>query len=104
MEILYRTKKLEKILQDKRLIQREYGADKLKKIVLRLEQLSNANTLQDIEVIKNAKLHPLHDDYKGFFAVKINKNYRLIFEPMDGENMISSTITIVKIEKIEDYH
>ncbi|MCK4519194.1 MAG: type II toxin-antitoxin system RelE/ParE family toxin [Candidatus Omnitrophica bacterium] len=104
MKILYKSKKLEKILQNKHLIQKTYGSDKLSRIVLRFEQLSNAESLQDIASLKNADLHPLYGNYKDHFAVKITGNYRLIFKPMTGENNLLSSITIIKIEKIEDYH
>ncbi len=104
MDISYKSRKLEKILQDEELIKKNYGAETLKRIVTRLDQLFSAETLQDIAANRGAGLHPLRGNYKGFFSVDITGNVRLIFEPMDGDGLMPSTITAIKIEDIGDPH
>ena len=104
MDISYKSNKLRKSLENEKSIKKKYGAEKLKRIVMRLEQLSNAETLQDIAANKSAKLHSLEDEYKGCFAVSITGSWRLIFKPLDGEDMEPSTVTAIRIEAVKDYH
>jgi len=51
----------------------------LMKIRLILSTLDAAGCLADVNK-PGFGLHPLTGNYKGFYAVKVNKNYRIIFQ------------------------
>lgn len=54
--------------------------DKIRDILTRLEF---AVTLDDVNV-PGSRLHPLTGDMKGFWSVKVDKNYRVIFRFESG--------------------
>lgn len=50
----------------------------------RLDQLNAASVLSDMSVPRGNDLHALDGDLAGFHAVKVNKQYRLVFKFTDG--------------------
>ena len=62
-------------------------ADQVSRIERMLEVIDSAGRVpQDFEAFKNWNTHKLAGDYKEFWSVKINKNYRLIFR-FDGQHV-----------------
>ena len=55
------------------------------KLSLILSLLDIAKSADDMNV-PGFGLHPLKGDLRGYFSVKVNGNWRLIFKP-NGENM-----------------
>lgn len=110
MVIHYRTRKLEKELTNPRELSKSYG-QLAKKISLRLSELRAADTLAIMATLPQARCHELTGDREGQFAVDVSGNYRLIFEPdhdpvpVKGDGGIDWTsITIISIQEIDDYH
>lgn len=68
----------------------------LKKIRQILGVLHAAQNLQDVNV-PGYDLHPLKGDLKGFWAVKVSGNYRIIFK------FIESKIEVIDVDYL-DYH
>ena len=60
----------------------------------RLAALDTAQSIDDMD-ISGYRLHPLKGKLKGRWAIKVNKNWRLTFELIDGD---------VYILDYEDYH
>jgi proteic killer suppression protein len=60
-------------------------ATQIMKIRLILSLLDNAVNVQDIN-FPGSDLHPLKGDLAGFWSVKVNGNYRLIFR-FENENV-----------------
>ena len=58
-------------------------ADQVFKIKLILDYLDAAEIIDDIN-FPGANLHPLKGDLKGFWAVTVKSNWRIIFEFKDG--------------------
>lgn len=52
-----------------------HHVEKIRRILYRLDE---AITIEDMNVIGWA-LHPLMGNYKGFWSVKVNGNWRIIF-------------------------
>lgn len=112
MNITYRTKKLKKQAEDLKELAKAYGAN-AKKIKMRLEDLKAAANLEVIGKIPGARCHQLKGkNYKGYLAVDITGNNRLIFEPnhdpiptkVDG-GLDWSQVTDITIEEFcYDYH
>lgn len=47
--------------------------------------------------------HKLTGDKKGMWAIRLSGNWRMILQPLDGEEA-PSTVTKVRVIDIEDYH
>ena len=55
-------------------------ADQLLRIERMLEAIDSAIVVpNDFEAFRNWNIHKLSGDYKEFWSIKVNKNYRLIF-------------------------
>jgi len=109
MEILFRTKKLAKILNNDRLLSKHYG-HLATKIKIRLDDMAAADNLEVVMSLPG-RHHPLKGDRKGQFACDLIHPYRLVYEPandplpVDETNaLIYNKVTIVAIINIEDYH
>ena len=112
MNITYRTKKLKKQAEDLRELAKAYGAN-AKQIKMRLEDLKAASNLEVIGKIPGARCHQLTGkNYKGYLAINITGNRRLIFEPNHDPIPIKedggldwSQVTDITIEELcYDYH
>jgi len=62
---------------------------------LRLRQLHAADLLADLRIPPSNRLETLAGDLKGFWSMRINQQWRLIFRWNDGK---------VSAVKITDYH
>jgi len=80
MEISYKRNKLEKQLTDPKTLSKTFGI-MAKKVNQRMKDLSSAETLADMRQIPAARCHELKGDKKGWLAVDVSGNYRLVFEP-----------------------
>ena len=109
MKINFKTRKLEKQLTDPKTILKKFGT-MARKVTQRMDDL-RAETLEVIKSIPMTKCHELKNDRKGQLAISISKNYRIIFEPNhnplpenDDGGLDWTTITIIKIIEVTDYH
>ena len=71
-------------------------AQYLRKVRQILSVLHAAQTLRDIN-LPGYDLHPLTGDLKGFWAVKVSANYRIIFQ------FVEAKIEVVDVD-YTDYH
>ena len=62
---------------------------------LRLRQLHAAEILEDLRIPPSNRLEALSGDLKGFWSIRINQQWRLVFRWNDGK---ASDV------KITDYH
>ena len=69
--------------------------DILERAFLRLRQLHAADLLADLRILPSNRLETLAGDLKGFWSMRINQQWRLIFRWNDGK---------VSAVKITDYH
>ena len=110
MEILFKTKKLQKEFNDERILLRVYG-ELASKIKLRMSVLRNANNLNDVPSKPPDRCHELTANRSGQFAVDLSGNYRLVFKPTenpppkqdDGGISREKVISITIIEVV-NYH
>jgi proteic killer suppression protein len=68
-------------LEDDRRGVRPEHADKLRRILARLHA---ARTVSDMD-LPGYRLHPLKGELKGFYAVTVQANWRVIFRFVDGD-------------------
>lgn len=68
-----------------------HHVEKIRRILYRLDE---AETIDDLNII-GWGLHPLSGDLKGFWSIKVNENYIIIFR---FENGIATDVDYI------DYH
>ncbi|MBO6622430.1 MAG: type II toxin-antitoxin system RelE/ParE family toxin [Balneola sp.] len=110
MDINFVDKKLEKYANDDRLMFRKLGTLRATKFKQRLNDLSNATTLEDVRDLPG-NYHELRENRKGEWACSLDNPYRLIFIPQEDPipededgNYIWDKITAITIIEIIDYH
>jgi len=110
MEITFSLRKMAKIVNDDRSLNKEYGKTRADKIKLRLSQLSSAESLEDVRNLAG-NYHELTGDRKGQWACSLDEPYRLIFVPHEdpipaNEHGQYKWVEIkgVEIKEIVNYH
>lgn len=110
MKISFGDRKLEKLANDYRKCQKEFGRIRAKLYNKRLLDLLNADTLEDVRNLPG-HYHELKEDRKGQWACDLDQPYRLVFEPHENPiptdksgKYIWLEIKGVEILKITDYH
>lgn len=107
MEYFAETRKLTKILNNPRLIQKYFGKDMTKKILARLDEFSAAKNLAQIPSDPPPRCHLLYGNLEGKYAVDVSGNYRMVFEGYDKDDKLcfnKEKIVTIQIIAIEDYH
>lgn len=107
MELRFKTKRLRKQCEEPSEAQKKYGSEIGNKLTQRVSELYAANALNDIAKIPAARLHKLEGARKKEYAIDLVHPFRLIILPVleedaDVENL--SSIRIVRIEEVTDYH
>ena len=110
MKLSFGDKKLEKLANDYKKCQKEFGQIRAKLYNKRLLDLQNADTLEDIRNLPG-HYHELIGDRKGKWGCDLDQPYRLIFEPHEHPIPTDKTgkyiwleIKGVEILEITDYH
>lgn len=104
MDVQFKNSKMQKMLEDDKLLTRKYGAQQAKEIIQRINEFTAAENLFDISKIPQARLHSLSNNLKGFWSVHIKHPYRMLIELLNGGSAELKTVTAIKIEDIQDYH
>ena len=110
MDISYANRRIEKICTDEKAARKELGTDGAKVLRKRLDQIREAENLEDVR-FQAGGWHELVGDRKGQLACSITKLKRLIFSPAndpiptkpDGGLDWSKVTAVVNIE-MDDYH
>jgi proteic killer suppression protein len=110
VNIVFTSRKLEKVFNSKKLLQKEYG-EQANKIMMRMSVLRAATCLADVPVQKPDRRHELTGNRKGTFAVNLKNPFRLVFEPADDTVLKKEAggidlekVTSIRILAVEDYH
>ena len=78
MELSFRNSKLAKVLNSERETLREYGQDNGRRIKLRLTNIRDAATLEELSRIPQTRVHQLIGNRNEQISVDIKHPYRLI--------------------------
>ena len=108
MEIIYDDNEVEKVFNDFEMMKRKKGAEITRKIKNRYDILVAAINFMEYLNITPGKPHALQQNRKGQYAVSVDKNKRLIIEPITDNNDLSPK-ALEKCEKVIkkgviDYH
>ena len=97
MELSYASRDLERICTDARRMQKSLGAERAKKLRLRLDDLRAAEKMDDLLQMAG-KWEELKADRAGQWSGRLTGNWRLIVQPEEGDE-----VTVLVVE-IVDYH
>jgi len=110
MKITFSNRRLEKLANDYRKCQKEFGSIRSKLFMRRLLDLQNAETLEDVRNLPG-NYHELAGNRKGQWACDLDQPYRLIFEPHENPvpedahgRYLWFEVRCVEIIGIVDYH
>lgn len=110
MKITFGSKKLEEQAIDEKKCQKKMGKERTKLFYKRLNDLSDAHTLDDVRNLPG-HYHELTGNRKGQWACNLDQPYRLIFKPLkdpiptnESGQYIWLEITGVEIIEVTNYH
>ena len=111
MIILFKNKKLERTLSDRKALVQHYGADQAKKIQQRLLELQAAENLHTLRSLPQVRAHELAGNRAGQISLDLKHPYRLLIVPAyddpprknDG-GLDCEKVTKIKIVEVEDTH
>ncbi|HEY9720887.1 MAG TPA: hypothetical protein V6D47_02675 [Oscillatoriaceae cyanobacterium] len=110
MDISFRNKKLQKLCNTQAQAFKDLGSDCGKRLLARMVQLKAVDTLADMEHLPG-RLHALHNDRAGQYAVDLKHPQRLILVPahdpvpvLEDGGVDLSAVTAIEIIEIVDYH
>ena len=89
---------VKKKFKDKKSIKKDYG-ELSGSIIFVLSVLIGADNLSQVPNVPPTRRHKLSN---GFWAVDLNRNWRLLIRPVDGNE--PDSITAIEIIDIVDYH
>lgn len=110
MDILFISKKVEKLCTDSKTMTRKTGPEASKRLRRRLDDLRAAPTLEVMRTLPG-RCHELKGDREGQLSVDLVHPNRLILEPANNPVPYKSdggldwaSVTVVRILGIEDTH
>ncbi len=98
MDIVYRTRRLERVCTDYSVAKKTYGERMAVMIHRRIDEMTAAVSIEEMVKTGIGRCHHLSNNRKGQYAVDLVHPYRLIIEESDG------MVHIAKIIEITDYH
>jgi len=111
MEILFKTRKLQKRMNSEAELVRKYGKENARIIMRRMMVLHAAECLADVSQRPPERCHPLSGNRKGQYAVDAKHPYRIIMEPannpiplLEDGSIDTRSVTSIMILEIKDYH
>lgn len=106
LQIETNDKKLQKKLCDIDKLKKTIGIDMTRVLKRRIDQLRAADNFKQFLDIGLGDPHPLVGNLDNYFGIKINKNYRLIVEPLsvglDDDSL--RKCKKVNLKGVADYH
>jgi proteic killer suppression protein len=78
VELSFRNSKLAKVLNSERELARNYGADNGRRIGVRLQNIRDAATLEELSKVPQTRVHELKADRNEQISVDAKHPYRLI--------------------------
>lgn len=98
MLIEYNSKSIEKVCTNASAAVKKHGQAMADKINQRIDEITAADSVEEMIQYKIGRCHPLQNNRKSQYAVDLVHPYRLVFEKKGNQ------INIVNIIEIVDYH
>jgi len=110
MDIIFKSKKLEKLFNTEVELQKKYGKNCARKIRSRLDDLHAAKTLENLRTLPG-RCHELNGNKSNQLSLDLEHPLRLIFEPSNQDiqrkedgGLDWSLVNAIKILGVEDTH
>ena len=103
MDIIFKTKELERYATDKKYGCKKLGVLGYKLFIRRVSDLIAAESLEDLRCA-NGNFHNLTGNRKGQIACSVEQPYRLVFRPLNGSIDNWREITEIEVIEIVNYH
>ena len=107
MKLTYKSNKLYnlcELVSSNKDIVKKYGSQVSQKLPLRIEQLKNFSSLNDIPSVLPFRRYKLDGKFKGCYAINITNQYRLIFKPLNLKMNDLSMITDIEILEVSKHY
>jgi len=111
MEILFKTRRMQKRMNSEAELVRAYGRENARIIMPRMLVLHAAECLADVSQRPPDRCHPLSGNRKGQYAVDAKHPYRIIMEPannpiplLEDGSIDTERVTSIRILEVKDYH
>ena len=106
LQIEISNKKLGKKIYDLNALSKDIGFEMAKKLKQRISELDAAENFKEYLDTGLGDPHPLVGNLDKHFGIKINKNYRLIVEPLSEklDNNSLKKCEKVNLKGVADYH
>lgn len=109
MDIEFKTAKLKKICENYNLARKEWGDQRGRTVIRRINEIKSANCIADLGHTPPTRRHLLEPNNQGKYAVDVIHPFRLVFQAISTEgvplgNLDPSQITRVRILEVENYH
>ena len=98
MEIEYSNKAIQKVCTIASVAEKKYGPEMAAKIQQRIDQITAADTVEEMIQYRVGRCHSLTNKRKGQYAMDLVHPMRLVFKKKGREIQIANIIEIV------DYH
>ena len=98
MQVEYKNSAIKKICTNASAASKKYGSEMAEKIQLRIDQITAADSVEQMIRFNIGRCHKLRGDRKEQYAVDLVHPQRLIFEKHGSEIQIANILEIV------DYH
>lgn len=98
LQITYADRKIEKMCTDLEAAERKHGTQIAEMIHQRIQEISAADSVEQLVQYHIGKCHPLTGNRSGQYAMSLTKNWRLVFEKVKGY------LKVVCIIEVKDYH
>jgi toxin HigB-1 len=98
LDILFKTKRLERCYLALDEGSRVYGPIVARKYVQRINIIKATSNFSDLGRLPSLRLHPLKGQLKGSWAIDLHDRYRLIFS-LEGKNL-----EIALIEEVSNHY
>ena len=110
MELVFVTRRLEKLCNSDRELVRAFGPQRAKILRRRLDQLRAAEHLGVMRTLPG-RCHELTADRRGALSIDLDGPYRLLFEPAESPPPTKADggldwdrVTAIRILEVEDTH
>lgn len=106
LQLEVHNQKLEKLLNDSNKLIRKIGLEMAKMVKKRFNEMKASPNFKEYVSYGLGKPHPLTGNLDKLYGIHLNKNYRLIVEPLVGvlDDINLEECKNVNIKGVVDYH
>lgn len=98
--------KIQKLIKDPNKLIKKVGLDMARKIHQRFNELSASSNFKEYLDNGIGKPHPLSCNLDNLYGISLNRNYRLVVEPLSSglDNKSLCECKKIKVRGVMDYH